>query len=139
MEELIGPSRILWREAATPLTQEHYTCSTGGACYGLELATDQFGPRRPGPRTSIRGLYLAGASTVWGHGVVGVMTGGLGAASAVLGRDLRRELRDGTVLRPLLPARDDDPLLTCKRLSVKPAAARARARDLAAPPAGSSP
>ncbi len=88
---------IVWKEGATPMTQERYTLSSGGACYGLEHAPDQIGPRRPGPRTSIRGLYLTGHSTPWGHGVVGVMTGGVGAASAVLGRNLRAQIRSGRV------------------------------------------
>ncbi len=88
---------ILWKEAATPITQERYTLSTGGTSYGIELALDQFGPNRPSPQTEIEGLYLAGASTVFGHGIVGVMRGGVGCASAVLKRDLMAETEAGTV------------------------------------------
>ncbi|MBF6136681.1 hypothetical protein IU501_27265 [Nocardia otitidiscaviarum] len=44
----------------------------------------QIGPLRPGPRTEIAGLYLAGASLGWGPGVEGVMLSGVGAAGAVL-------------------------------------------------------
>ena len=88
---------IVWKEAATPVTQERYTLSTGGTSYGIELAVDQFGPNRPAPATEIAGLYLAGASTVFGHGIVGSMRGGVGTASAVLDRDLMREVEAGRV------------------------------------------
>ncbi len=89
---------IVWKEAATPVTHERYTLSTGGTSYGIELAIDQFGPNRPSPKTEIEGLYLAGASTVFGHGISGVMRGGVGTASIVAGRDLLAEAAAGAVL-----------------------------------------
>jgi phytoene dehydrogenase-like protein len=88
---------IVWQEAATPVTQEHFTFSTGGTSYGIELAVDQFGPARPSPKTEIEGLFLAGASTVFAHGIAGTMRGGVGTASAVLGRDLWGEVTAGKV------------------------------------------
>jgi len=88
---------IIWKEAATPISQEHFTFSTGGTSYGIDLAVDQFGPNRPTPKTEIDGLYLAGASTVFAHGIAGVMRGGVGCASAVLGRDLQSEVDAGRV------------------------------------------
>jgi phytoene desaturase len=88
---------IVWKEAATPVTQERYTLSTGGTSYGIETAVDQFGPNRPGPATEIAGLYLTGASTMSGHGIVGAMRGGVATAGAVLGRDLAREVERGQV------------------------------------------
>jgi all-trans-retinol 13,14-reductase len=88
---------IVFQEASTPITQERFTLSSGGACYGLELAVDQMGPRRPRPTTEIKGLYLTGASTIFCHGIVGSMTGGVGTASAVLRRDLFAEIRSGRV------------------------------------------
>jgi all-trans-retinol 13,14-reductase len=100
---------IVWQEAATPVTQERYTLSTGGTSYGIELATDQFGPARPSPRTEVQGLFLAGASTVFGHGIVGVMRGGVGTASAVLGRDLWEEVRSGAVFGDPLRLRAGEP------------------------------
>jgi phytoene dehydrogenase-like protein len=98
-EEAIPDIRdhIIWKEAATPITQERYTLSTGGTSYGLEIATDQFGPNRPTPKTEIDGLFLAGASTIFGHGIVGAMRGGVGCASAVLNRDLMAEVSGGSV------------------------------------------
>ena len=88
---------IVWKEAATPISQEHFTFSTGGTSYGIELTVDQFGPNRPSPETEIDGLFLAGASTVFAHGIAGVMRGGVGCASAVLGRDLQSEVTAGRV------------------------------------------
>lgn len=86
---------IVWKEAATPITQERFTLSTGGTSYGIELACDQFGPNRPSPKTEIPGLYLAGASTVYAHGIGGVMRGGIGCAGAILGRNLMTEVQAG--------------------------------------------
>jgi phytoene dehydrogenase-like protein len=88
---------IVWKEAATPISQEHFTFSTGGTSYGIDLAIDQFGPSRPSPKTEIDGLFLAGASTVFAHGIAGVMRGGVGCAGAILGRDLQSEVNAGRV------------------------------------------
>ena len=88
---------IVWKEAATPISQEHFTLSTGGTSYGIELTVDQFGPNRPSPETEIDGLFLAGASTVFAHGIAGVMRGGVGCAGAILDRDLQSEVAAGRV------------------------------------------
>lgn len=116
-------SHILWQEAATPLTHARYTMASEGSCYGIELATDQFGPLRPATRTPIGGLFLAGASARRGHGIAGVMVGGVDAAGAVLGRDLFREFAAGEVLGDpsLLTAGGEgwDPLDACRRLQDK--------------------
>jgi len=91
-------AHIDWRETASPVTQERFTHSTGGTSYGIEFACDQMGPLRLGPRTEIPGLFLCGASTPWGHGVASVLRGGVGAASAVLERDLMPAIVAGEVL-----------------------------------------
>lgn len=119
--ELIPDLRahIVWQEEATPITQERYTRSTAGTSYGIDLAVDQFGIHRPTASTEIAGLYLAGASTRWGHGILGSLSGGVGAASAVLGRNLRAEVEAGRIFGDptLLPVRgpDWDPLMACRR------------------------
>jgi all-trans-retinol 13,14-reductase len=94
-----------WKEAATPVTHERFTRSTGGTSYGIELAIDQLGPLRLGPRTDVPGLFLVGASTPSGAGISGVMNGGIATASAVLETDLWMAIRQGEVLgdRSLLP------------------------------------
>ncbi len=116
-------SHILWEEAATPLTHARYTMASEGSCYGIELATDQFGPLRPDAKTPVEGLFLAGASARRGHGIVGVMAGGVEAAGAALGRNLRQELAAGEVLgdpsRLTAGEEDWDPLEACRRLQDK--------------------
>jgi all-trans-retinol 13,14-reductase len=101
---------IVWQEAGTPITQERYTHSTAGGSYGIEMNVRQVGPLRPGPKTEIPGLFLAGASLGWGPGVEGVMLSGVGAAGAVLKRDLFAEIRKGTVFgaSDQLPEHDQD-------------------------------
>jgi ferredoxin--NADP+ reductase len=124
-EGVLGELRpqIRWREAATPLTQERYTLTSEGSSYGIELATDQIGPRRPAPKTPIGGLYLAGASARRGHGIAGVLMGGRDAAGAVLGRDLADEVKGGAVFadvdRLTAGGPDFDPLAACRRLQDK--------------------
>ena len=86
---------VVYQEAATPITQERYTLSTGGAAYGIEMSIGQFGPFRPKPRTEIDGLYLAGASQAWGPGVEGAMLSG----------HARRRRRPGSRSRPRNPRR----------------------------------
>ena len=114
---------IVWQEAASPITQERYTLSSGGSCYGLEHATDQSGPMRPGPQTEIEGLFLAGASTMSGHGIIGVMRGALITAAAILQRDLAAELDAGRVFAdPSLLSETGpgwDPLRASRGLAVK--------------------
>jgi phytoene dehydrogenase-like protein len=78
---------IAFREAATPLTHTRYTGSTGGTSYGIAATPTQFLQRRPGASTPIEGLFLAGASTRSGHGIIGAMLSGVYAAQAILRND----------------------------------------------------
>ncbi len=88
-----GLSRqIVFSELATPLTHSRYTLSTGGTSYGLAATPEQILWRRPGPKSEIAGLYLCGASTLAGHGIMGSMMGGLVAASAISGFSLMNEV-----------------------------------------------
>lgn len=89
-------SHIVFCEAATPMTHTRYTGSTGGTSYGIAALPSQFLQQRPGTRTPVRGLLLAGASTRAGHGIAGAMMSGVHAAGAVMGRMLlRRRAQDG--------------------------------------------
>lgn len=101
-------SEIYWKEAASPLTQERFTRSTGGTSYGIEFAIDQMGPMRLGPQTEIEGLFLTGASTPSGHGIGSVLRGGVATAGAVLGRNLLAAAWKGEVMGDpsRLPAAD---------------------------------
>jgi phytoene dehydrogenase-like protein len=109
---------IVYRDASTPITQERFTLSSGGACYGLEMTLGQLGPFRPDVTTPIPGLFLAGASTKHQHGIVATLNGGAGTAGAVLGRDLIAEMRAGAVYadRSRLPVDppDWDPLVAAR-------------------------
>lgn len=101
---------IAWKEAATPVSQERFTRSTGGTSYGIEMSCSQAGPLRVGPRTEIEGLFLCGASTPSGPGISGVLRGGVEAAGQVLETDLLKPILDGEVLgnRDALPPLRDD-------------------------------
>ena len=79
--------RVVFRETATPLTHTRFTRASDGTGYGLAATPAQFMRGRPGYRGPVAGLYLAGASTRAGHGVVGAMSSGRECA--------RRVLRDG--------------------------------------------
>ncbi len=48
-------------EVSTPLSIEHFTRHAKGECYGLPATPKKFKLRDLGPRTKIKGLYLAGA------------------------------------------------------------------------------
>lgn len=114
---------IVWREAATPMTQHRYTGSTDGTPYGLELSITQFGPFRPGVRTEIGGLFLCGASMAWGPAVEGAMLSGMHAAGAALGRNVDKEIRAGMVFGDKHDQADDpagwEPLAAAKSLATK--------------------
>ncbi|MBS1897573.1 MAG: NAD(P)/FAD-dependent oxidoreductase [Actinobacteria bacterium] len=88
--------RIVFRESATPMTHRRFTGATDGTGYGLAATPEQFMKKRPGYRGPLPGLYLTGASTRAGHGIVGAMMGGRAAAMRVA-KDLGVgvELRDG--------------------------------------------
>ena len=88
-------AHIVFCEAATPMTHSRYTGSTGGTSYGIAATPSQFLEKRPGTRTPIRGLLLAGASTRAGHGISNAMMSGVHAASAVMGRMPLRGARQG--------------------------------------------
>ncbi len=92
---------IAYEEAATPITLERYMRSTGGTSYGIAATPRQFGIGRPGPRTPIHGLFLAGASTRSGHGITGTMLGGVEAASAIIGERAGAALRSRRARPPM--------------------------------------
>jgi phytoene dehydrogenase-like protein len=77
-------ARIVFRESATPVSHTRYTGASDGTGYGLAATPAQFLANRPGSRGPIPGLYLAGASTRSGHGIVGALSSGRKAARAIL-------------------------------------------------------
>ncbi|TNF28454.1 MAG: NAD(P)/FAD-dependent oxidoreductase [Deltaproteobacteria bacterium] len=77
--------KVVFAELGTPLTNEHYVAATGGNLYGIEKRLGQIGPFAYQARSGIDGLFLCGASTAAGHGVLGATMSGIDAAKAVLG------------------------------------------------------
>lgn len=134
-EQAIGPfrHRIVHLEAATSLTQERYTLSSGGSPYGLGRwgRTGQ----RPDLRTGVDGLYLAGQNTRYGSGIGAVAVSGIACASAILDRPLLPEAHRGTVFAnpALRPDRDAgfDPLRISRGLARRDARGLARLTSLA--------
>jgi all-trans-retinol 13,14-reductase len=101
---------IVWKEAASPVSQERFTRSTGGTSYGIEMSCTQAGPMRMGPRTEIEGLFLCGASRPSGPGIPGVMSSGIQTAGEVLETDFMRPILSGSTFgdRDKLPELVDD-------------------------------
>ncbi len=83
---------IVYQEVSTPFSVSRFIGSSGGTSYGIAFTPEQFLHRRPGTKTEIKGLFLCGASTRTGHGIFGAMTGGVEAASAVLGKQVRYDV-----------------------------------------------
>lgn len=76
--------RLVLTESATPMSHTRFTGASDGTGYGLAATPAQFMRGRPGYRGPFSGLYLVGASTRAGHGIVGAMMGGRAAARRVL-------------------------------------------------------
>jgi all-trans-retinol 13,14-reductase len=74
---------LVFLEAGTPLTNEHYVAATRGHVYGPSKVRRQLGPGAWPTKTAVPGLYMVGASTL-SHGVMGVTMSGLTAASQVM-------------------------------------------------------
>ena len=76
-------NNISFRESATPVTHARYTRATNGSAYGIAATPDQFSEKRPGYRTPIEKLYLCGASTRAGHGIIGAFRSGYASARRI--------------------------------------------------------
>ncbi len=74
--------RILHRQLLTPPDMERIYGLTGGNIMQGAMGLDQLGPMRSDYRTPIRGLYLCGAATHPGGGVIGAC--GRNAARVIL-------------------------------------------------------
>jgi all-trans-retinol 13,14-reductase len=84
--------KVEFHELSTPLSTRHFANYGRGEIYGVSFAPERF--RVPGltPRTPIGGLFLTGQDVV-AHGVVGALYSGLVTASAVLGRNVLKDVR----------------------------------------------
>ena len=78
-------------EVSTPLSYERFLRRARGGFMGLEASPARFRQRWLRAPTPVQGLYLSGQD-VTSDGVIGALTGGVLAASAVLGEDLMRTI-----------------------------------------------
>ncbi|MCP4872589.1 MAG: NAD(P)/FAD-dependent oxidoreductase [Proteobacteria bacterium] len=76
--------RILFRESASPISHIRYTRASSGSGYGLAATPGQFGLNRPLTRLPLKGLFIAGASTRTGHGVLPSVQSGANTARDVI-------------------------------------------------------
>ncbi len=81
-EAAFGPLDVLAADVIAPPDIEEALGATEGDLWGGEIASDQMLDLRPGPRTDIRGLYLAGPSSA--AGPLATCASGVAAARAVL-------------------------------------------------------
>ena len=79
--------RVVLTELSTPLTTRHFTNYARGEIYGIAHTPDRFRSRALVPRTPVRGLYMTGQDAAV-CGVVGAMSGGVCAVSAILRRNM---------------------------------------------------
>ncbi len=78
-------SDVVFRESATPVSLSRYTRAAAGTGYGLSVQRGQFARQRPGCDTVVPGLFVCGASTRNGPGIVAVALSGRHAADLVAG------------------------------------------------------
>jgi len=76
--------RIEVCETGTPHTMQRYSWNPGGSIYGWAMSTSSHSILRSQPRTTVPGLYLAGAWTFPSAGFGGAMTSGHNTAGLVL-------------------------------------------------------
>lgn len=87
---------IVWQESSTMLSHEDYTLTRLGAWAGLDFTLKNM-MFRPGPRTEVGGLFITGAGSNCGGAMIGTLRGGVETASAILGRNLWKQVRGGAV------------------------------------------
>ena len=82
--------KVDYHELSTPLSTEHFSGHPHGEIYGLAPTPERFRMRLRA-ETPVRGLFLTGQDLCMG-GVTGALFGGALAASAVLRRNVLREI-----------------------------------------------
>jgi all-trans-retinol 13,14-reductase len=82
--------KVDYSELSSPLSTRHFSGHPHGEMYGLSPTPERFRMRMRA-QTAVRGLFLTGQDLVMA-GVVGAMFGGVLAASAVLRRNVLKEI-----------------------------------------------
>lgn len=83
--------RIERHEISTPLSTRHFANYGNGEIYGIEHTPERFALPWLRPHTPLRGLFLTGQD-VTTDGVAGALMGGVLAASAILRRNVLRDV-----------------------------------------------
>lgn len=83
---------IVFKDLATPLSNQHYINATKGNLYGTAKSISQVGPGAFQTKSPIKNLFLCGASTL-SHGVSGATYSGLAAAGKILNCSMRDLLK----------------------------------------------
>jgi len=86
--------KIAYSELSTPLSTRHFGGYPEGEIYGLEHTPPRFRERALRPRTGLKNFYLTGQD-VCTAGVAGALFGAVLSASAILGRNLLKEISRG--------------------------------------------
>ena len=82
--------KVDYSELSSPLSTRHFSGHPHGEMYGLSPTPARFRTRLRA-QTAVRGVFLTGQDLVMA-GVVGAMFGGVLAASAVLRRNVLKEI-----------------------------------------------
>jgi len=82
---------IDWAEVSTPLSTAHFSNYPSGEIYGLEHTPDRFRLKWLRPRTPIKYFWLTGQDIVTA-GVAGALMSGLVTTSAILGKNMIKEI-----------------------------------------------
>ncbi|UPJ59290.1 NAD(P)/FAD-dependent oxidoreductase [Bradyrhizobium sp. 192] len=88
-------SALDYVEISTPLSYETFVKRERGGFMGIESSPQRFRQSWLRAATPIDGLFLSGQD-VTTDGVIGALVGGVLASSAVLGRDLMRDIQIGS-------------------------------------------
>ena len=83
--------KIAFHELSTPLSTRHFGGYVEGEIYGLEHTPPRFRERALRPRTGLKDFYLTGQD-VCTAGVAGALFGAVLSASAILGRNLLKDI-----------------------------------------------
>jgi len=84
--------KVDYHELSTPISTRHFGNYAHGEIYGVAPTPDRFALRWLGPHTPLRGLFLTGQDAAV-HGLVGAMYGGVVTASAILRRNVLKDVR----------------------------------------------
>ena len=91
-------AHIDWAEVSTPLSTAHFANYPRGEIYGLEHTPERFALNWLKPRTFLPGLWLTGQDIVTA-GVGGALMSGVVTASAILGRNVVRDVMNSRPAR----------------------------------------